>query len=476
MGDDRYAYHYPTGPIAGTDTSETWVRGKVVGGSTTINGMIYSRGARPDFEALAKHTGSRYWAWDNFQAAYRAMEDHELGPSPTRGAGGRFRVSATGTGDELAGRLFAAGEMLGWTRVDDINDSDDERIGYTPSAVRDGLRSTASGAFLRPALQAGVTLATGVRAERILISQGRAVGVTGSRGTSAVEFRARKEIILACGTIESPLLLERSGIGRPDLLQRLGIEPRVASPNVGERVIEQHMTLLQVRFDRRLGVAEELSAAVSPGLHPEAYLGSRRGVLATSGYDFTFYAKSQPDNPRPDLVGTAAAFTIDPTAGGFTPAAHSGMLIAMYQIRPETTSAVHSSAPGPGAPPVITPRYFETETDQRAASRILGCIREFIGSGPLAEIVAGEDFPASAVGSDPASALAYARHHGGTVFHGVGSCAMGPASDDVLDAELRVRGVNGLRVIDASALPFQVSANTAAPAMALAWLAADLLD
>jgi choline dehydrogenase len=273
-----------------------------------------------------------------------------------------------------------------------------------------------------------------------------------------------------------PLLLERSGIGRPDLLQRLGIKPLAASPNVGERVIEQHMTLLQVRFNRRLGVAEELSTVLSQGFRPEAYQQSRSGVLASSGYDFTFHVKSEPDVPRPDLVGTAGAFTIDPGAGGFTPAAHSGMLFAMYQVRPETTSAVHSAGPGAGTPPVISPRYFETETDRRAASRILARVRKLLDAAPLAEIIAGEDFPATAVGSDPASALAYARQHGGTVFHGVGSCAMGPASDDVLDAELRVRGIDGLRVIDASALPFQVSASTAAPVMALAWLAADLLD
>jgi choline dehydrogenase len=236
------------------------------------------------------------------------------------------------------------------------------------------------------------------------------------------------------------------------------------------------MLLLQVRFNRRLGVAQELSAAVSQGIRPAAYLQSRSGVLASSGYDFTFHVKSEPDVPRPDLVGTAAAFTIDPTVGGLTPAAHSGMLIATYQVRPETTSTVHSAGPGPGTLPVITPRYFETETDRRATSRILACVRKLLDAAPLAEIVAGEDFPATAVGSDPASAIAYARQHGGTVFHGVGSCAMGPASEDVLDAELRVRGVDSLRVIDASALPFQVSANTAAPVMALAWLAADLLD
>jgi choline dehydrogenase len=151
------------------------------------------------------------------------------------------------------------------------------------------------------------------------------------------------------------------------------------------------------------------------------------------------------------------------------------MLIWTYQTRPETTGSVHASGTEPDAPPVISPRYFEAPADAAAAGRILGRIREYLATGALAEVIAGEDFPTSAVSDDSESALEYARRSGRASSHAVGSCALGPEDDDVVDAQLRVRGVEGLRVVDASVLPFQVSGNTAAPVMAVAWIAGDLI-
>ncbi|MDF5757540.1 GMC family oxidoreductase N-terminal domain-containing protein [Spongiactinospora sp. TRM90649] len=475
MRGDAYAYRYPTVRVAGVGDTGDWVRGKVVGGGTTINAMIYSRGAEADFEALARHAGSGHWGWDSFLAAYRAMEDHELGASPSRGDGGPLGVSVPGVADELAARLFEAGGKLGWEHVEDVNDGDGERIGFTPSTIRHGRRTSAADAFLRPALRAGVTLETGVRAERVLFAGRRAVGVACRRGGVAVEYRARKEVIIAGGAVESPLLLERSGIGRPDLLRDLGIEVLAAAPNVGERVIEQRIAMVQVRFGRELGVGAELHALfrrddLGAGGEPGA-----DGLLGTSGYDITFHTKSEPHLARPDLCGAVVPFPIDPAADGFQPAGYPGMLIGLYQTRPETTGTIHSSMAGPSSP-VIAPRFLETGTDQRAASRILGRIRALLGTAPLAEVIEAEDFPTGAVLSFPEPALDYVRRHGTSSSHAVGSCAMGPSDDDVLDAELRVRGVNGLRVVDASAFPFQVSANIGAPTMALAWLAADLFD
>lgn len=470
--DERYTYRYATGPVAGTDTTETWVRGRVVGGSTTVNGMIYSRGQRADFDRVAAYTGSGHWGWENVLAAYRAMEDHGLGASDSRGTGGLFGVRAGGLDGELGERVFAAAKSLGWRRAADTNDGDDERIGYTPTATRGGVRNSAATAFLRPALRAGVTLETGVRAERVLLSGGRAVGVAASRNGTAVEYRARREVIVACGTVESPLLLERSGIGQPALLRRLGIPLAVESPNVGEHVHEHHMTMLQARFTRALGAGPDLAAELA-GITAGDPLarGGDRGLRGRAGYDFVFYVKSEPGLPRPDLVGHAAAFTIDPAAGA-APVAAPGLLLAMYQLRPETAGSVHSSGT---AEPDISPRYLETETDQRAAGATLRRMRELLGAAPLAEVIAGEDFPGEAAPSTAEAALAYSRYHGAPGLHAVGSCAMGPSADAVLDPDLRVRGVEGLRVVDASALPFQVSANSAAPVMALAWLAADLL-
>lgn len=474
--DERYTYRYATEPPTGNQAGETWVRGRVAGGSTTVNGMIYSRGQQADFDHVAARTGSARWGWDSILRAYRAMEDHELGASGSRGAGGPFGVRASGPDGELADLVFGAAKPLGWRQAPDTNDGDDERIGITPTATKGGLRGSAGLAFLRPALRAGVTLETGVRAEQVLLSGGRATGVVAVRGGTAVEYRARREVVLACGTVESPLLLERSGIGQPALLRSLGIPVAVESPYVGERVTDHHMTLLQARFTRPLGdgprlAAELASIAAEPPSGAPARLGPGNMPRGRAGYDFICYAKSDPVLPRPDLVGHVAGFTIDPAAGA-VPTSVPGLLMAMYQLRPETAGSIHSSAAA--WTPVIRSRFLETETDQRAAGASLRIMRELLGAVPLAEVIAGEDFPGDAVPSE--AAVAYSRQAGAPGMHAVGSCAMGPAGDDVLDAELRVRGVSGLRVVDASALPFQVSANTAAPVMALAWLAADLLD
>jgi choline dehydrogenase len=473
---DRYAYHYPTEAISGTDAHETWTRGKVVGGSTTVNTMIYSRGSQLDFEALAAHARADHWGWERVLAAYRAMEDHALGASAMRGAGGRLGVSAQGAGGELVDRAFAAAGEIGWRRVLDINDGDDERIGFTPSTIRSGRRTNAASAFLHPAVRdGGVRLVTRTRVSKILIRGGRAIGVEALHGGAAVEFRARREVIVAGGTIESPLLLERSGIGRPGVLERLGVSVIVESPHVGERVIEHRVVTVQVRLNRRLGLTERLNRPVEQGVEMLGYLITRRGLMASSGFDLAFHHKSDPSLARPDLVGGMSQTAIDPAGDGYKLADHPGMLLWTYQKRPETTGSVHASGTEPAAPPVISPRYFETPTDAAAAGRIVGRIREYTAASPLAEVIDGEDFPTSAVSDDPESALEYARRSGTASAHAVGSCALGPEDDDVVDAQLRVRGVEGLRVVDASVLPFHVSGNTAAPVMAVAWIAGDLV-
>jgi choline dehydrogenase len=242
-----------------------------------------------------------------------------------RGAGGRLGVSAQGPGGELVDRVFAAAGEIGWRRVVDINDGDDERIGFTPSTVRNGRRTNAASAFLRPAVRdGGVRLVTRTRVGKILIRGGRAIGVEALHGGAAVEFPARREVIVAGGTIESPLLLERSGIGRPDILERLGVSVVVESPHVGERVIEHRLITLQARLNRRLGLTERLNRPVKQGLHMLGYLITRRGLMASSGYDFSFHYKSDPSLARPDLVGGMTQMAIDPAGDGYKLADHPG--------------------------------------------------------------------------------------------------------------------------------------------------------
>ncbi|MGM7677666.1 GMC family oxidoreductase [Microbacterium sp. A94] len=470
---NRYTYNYQTAPIAGTQNVETWTRGKVAGGSTTVNGMMWNRGFQTDYDNLAEHAGDSVWNWNGFLSAYRAMEDHDLGEGKYRGVGGRLGISAGGATGELADRIFAAGQSLGLEKMADVNSADTERIGYTPSTVKRGQRTSPWSAYLRPALRrSNVDFETRTWVSRVVIQDGRATGVQGTRKGQPVEFRARREVIVAGGTIESTLLLERSGVGKPNVLRAAGVEVLVEAPQLGERIIEQHgPASVQARLTKNLGATLELNNLVKQGAQGALYLLTRRGPIATAGYDFTFYVKSEPGLDRPDMMGSITPFAVDPTATSMTLADHPGMLVGMYQIRPETQSSLHLTGTEQSDLPLIEPRYFETELDQRASSRGLGRSRELLAQAPLADIIAGEDFPTDAVSSEPETAIEYARHYGTTIYHAVGSAAMGRNDDDVVDSRLRVRGVQGLRVVDASVLPFQVSGNTAAPVMALGWIA-----
>jgi choline dehydrogenase len=293
-------------------------------------------------------------------------------------------------------------------------------------------------------------------------------------GRRVVDYRARKEVILSAGTVETPLLLERSGIGRPDVLRGAGVDVRVDSPNVGERVIEQRAVSIQVRVKGNAGPTQRLNTLPKQAWEGLKYLVTRSGPIATSGFDLVCQFKSSPELDRPDIQGLFVPMALDPGSPDLKLAKHSGVMFTGYQMRPTTTSSVHLGGPQPEDRPVINARFLSHDADRHATAPVLGVAREVFAKGPLADYVTGEDFPGPGV-SSPADVVRYALDTGSGVYHAVGACAMGPQADDVVDPELRVRGVTGLRVVDASVLPVQVAGNTQAPAMAVAWIAADLI-
>ncbi|WNI28727.1 GMC family oxidoreductase N-terminal domain-containing protein [Streptomyces sp. ITFR-6] len=475
LNGSRYTYHYPTQPITGGSASETWTRGKVLGGSTTVNGMMYSRGSRADFDALEKHTGAGHWGWTNVLAAFRTMEDHQLGPSELRGAGGPLGISIDEPHEPVTDALMEAGQAAGWRRVADLNAAEDERIGFTPSTVKNGRRVSSATAFLRPVRRRkNLTVMTGARVGYLQFDGRRVIGVRASVRGRVQDFRARREVIVSAGTIESTLLLERSGIGSPEVLRAAGITPVVESPNVGERVVEQHGVAMQVRFKEPIGPTTELNSIPKQGAQGVKYLLTHRGPISTAGYDVTSQFKSTQDVDRPDIAAAWVPLALDTSSAAMKLAKHGGIMMMGYQLRPESRSSIHASGRLPENLPVITPGYFQTETDRKVTSTILDHAREVFAQGPLARLIAAEEYPGAAV-STPEQALEYATNTGATIYHAVGANAMGPADDDVVDAELRVRGVDGLRVVDASVIPFQLSGNTAAPTMAVGWIAADLI-
>ena len=471
---NRYTYHYPAQPLDSNGRVETWTRGKGLGGSTAINGELWTRGAAADWDGLEAR-GNSGWNWERALAAYRTMEDHSLGASDMRGAGGPLGVSVVDEDDEVVQAILAAAERMGWDRVADTNASDAERIGFSPSTIKDGVRTTAYSAFVRPIRgRRNLTVVTRTRAKQLLFDGDRAVGVRASSRGQTVEYRARKEVILSAGTIETPLLLERSGIGNPDVLRKAGVDLRVESPNVGERVIEQHYLSVQVRLKGDVGLNHKLNTLPKQAWQGFKYLLTRSGPIAASSYDLVSQFKSSPDLARPDIQGVISAVAIDPSSQNLKLAKHSGVLFTGFQMRPTTTSSIHLDGRSPENAPIIDAHYLKTNGDREATAAVLGIVRQLFAKQPLADYVLEEEFPGPGV-STADDVLRYALAGGDTSYHAVGSCAMGPESDDVIDPQLRVRGVSGLRVVDASVLPVQVSGNTQAPTMAVAWIAADLI-
>jgi choline dehydrogenase-like flavoprotein len=480
---DRYLYRYTTRPVTPDGNPEVWLRGRVAGGTTAVNGMMWMRGAPADWDGLAQR-GNPGWSWADVLPAYRAMENHSLGASAQRGGGGPLGITVTDTGDEVTHAILAAAENYGWQRVDDVNAVDTERIGYTPSTISKGGRVTAYDAFVRPVLgrqaQArtgtpGLTVATRTRAVRLILDGRRVAGVQlrDSRGTVRA-VTARREVIVCAGAVETPLLLERSGIGRPDVLRAIGVDVVAAVPNLGERLIEQRGIGLQVRLTEDLGPARQLRSVAGRTAQALRYLATGRGLLATAGYDLVAQFKSDPARDRPDVQALFVPMALDAASNDLKLARHAGIFFMAYPIRPQTTSSVHSSGADPADPPVIAPRFLETAADQQVAAPVLGIARDVLAKDPVAGLIAGEEFPgpAVAVGQDTVS---YSRHTGTGLYHAVGSAAMGAGDDDVVDSRLRVRGVTALRIADVSVLPGQVSGNTAAPAMLIGYRAADFI-
>jgi choline dehydrogenase len=472
---NRYAYHYPTRPVGPGGQAEVWLRGKVLGGSTAVNGMMWTRGAQADWDGVAAR-GNPAFGWERVLAAYRAMEDHNLGASDMRGAGGPLGVSVTENDDELVQAVLASAQDMGWEHVADVNAHDSERVGFTPSTIKHGVRTSAYSAFVRPVRQRrNLTVATRTQAGLLLFDGTRVAGVRGMTGGRVVNYLARKEVILSAGTVETPLLLERSGIGRPGVLRGAGVDVRVESPNVGERIIEQRGVSIQVQVKGDLGPTQRFNTLPKQAWQGVKYLFTHSGPIATGGHDLVSQFKSAPDLDRPDIQGIFAPIALDTSsATALKLATHSGVNFLGYQMRPTTTSSVHLSGSQPGNPPIIDAHFLEDDADRRATAPVLGIARELFAKGPLADLVAGEDFPGPTV-SSPGDVVRYALDTGAGIYHAVGASAMGPQADDVVDPELRVRGVTGLRVVDASVLPVQVAGNTQAPTMAVAWIAADLI-
>jgi choline dehydrogenase len=482
LGDPGTVWHHPTRPFGPSRRVEYWIRGKTLGGSSSVNGMVYSRGSRADYDALER-LGNPGWGWADMLPVFRTIEDNELGASDVRGAGGPLHVSTIGGTDDveradpLLDDVIAAGAELGWRRVTDLNETDDERIGYTMATIRDGRRCSAADAFLHPVTdRPNLTVALDTVVDQVLLEGDRAAGIRMRRHGQGVEVRAGREVILATGSIATPKILQLSGIGPADVLRSAGIEVVVDSPNVGARMREHLAFRMQYRLAEDLGYNKVLATEAGRRTAAAQYEATRSGPLATPSFDIVGFFKTRPELDRPDAQFQIALFSVLPLEPGkaLQIEREPGMLCVAYVLRPDSAGRIRVTSADPDAPLDIDANYLATEHDRGTAVGAFRGMRRLFATDPLASRIRRETEPGQAVQSD-AEIVDTALTDGGCGYHAIGTCAMGPNDTDVVDPRLRVRGVAALRVVDASVLPVMVSGNLNGPVSALAWRAADFI-
>jgi choline dehydrogenase len=473
----KLAWQYPVRPIGPSARVEQWARGRTLGGSSSINGMVYNRGSAADYDALVQR-GNLGWGWDTILPIFRRIENHQLGANDRRGAGGPLDISISTDLMEPCAEVIESGAKLGWSITEDANGDDSERIGPAAATIKNGRRVSASWAFLRPARRRpNLTIAVDTTVNRVLFEGGKAVGVQASTTRIRhVTYTARRETILSLGSLATPKLLQLSGIGERSLLRSRGIDTIVDSPNVGRRMREHHCFALQFRLNRNLGYNRLLATPARQAITAAKYLLTHKGPLSTPAYDVIGFFKTSPDQPRPDAQILMAPFSAAPYEAGkeLGLEREPGIQAIGYVLRPDSEGYLAITSADPAAPLDIEPNFFATEHDRTTGVALFNTMRQLFSQAPISKYLVRELTPGPEVSSadaiiDAGLELGYCG------YHAVGTCAMGPAEDDVVDSSLRVRGVDNLRVMDCSMMPTMVSGNLNGPAMAMAWRAADLI-
>jgi choline dehydrogenase len=464
----------PTVPFGPRQQTEYWTRGKMIGGSSSVNGMVYNRGSQADFDNLVE-LGNPGWGWDEILPIYKQMENHNLGSSPTRGEGGPLGVTVRTKPEELSELLMDAYGAVGVKRTDDINSSDEERIGYTPGSIKRGLRQSAAKAFLHPVeKRPNLTVRSGVQVTKVLFEGDRAVGVSARADGATTEFRARKEVILSAGNLGSPQLLQLSGIGPRSVLSEVGVEVRVDSPQVGEGLREHRCFPLQVRITDNIGYNKVLANVVRQGVTGAKYLLDRQGPIGTPAYEMLAFFRATESATRPDAQVLVTPFTMGWAPTKFAVENRPGFSMLGFALRPTSLGSAHIQSDNPDMPLRLDPGYLTSDHDREVSVGMFRKMREVIQQSPIADKVMMEIQPGAVVKNDE-DILEAGFLYGGPGYHASGACAMGPNDTDVVDSRLRVRGVQGLRVIDTSVFPAMISGNLNAPMMAMAWRAADFV-
>ncbi|NBF09185.1 GMC family oxidoreductase [Pseudomonas sp. Fl4BN1] len=452
--------------------SLSYPRGKVLGGCSSINGMIYMRGQAADYDGWAAE-GNPGWSWNEVLPLFKQSENHFAGDSELHGAKGEWRVERQRLSWPILDAFRAAAEQSGIANTDDFNGGDNEGCGYFQVNQKAGVRWNAAKAFLKPIAQRpNLTVLTDIEVQRLILEDGRAVAVRAHCQGRLQNFKARREIILCAGAIGTPSILQRSGIGPSPLLQRLGIGVSHALPGVGGN-LQDHLQLrliYKLENARTLNqIAGSLWGKMGMGLR---YLYDRSGPLSMAPSQLGAFARSGPEQTRANLEYHVQPLSLE----RFGEPLHSfpAFTASVCDLRPQSRGRVEIRSVEPGDAPLIQPNYLSHPEDLRVAADAIRLTRRIVGAPALQPFKPSEYLPGPELQSDEQLHEAAARI-GTTIFHPVGTCRMGTDANAVVDAQLRVHGIPGLRIADASIMPRITSGNTCSPTLMIAEKAAELI-
>ncbi len=475
IGNPRADWMFKTAPEANLGgRAIAYPRGRVMGGSSAINAMIYMRGQAADYDGW-RQLGLTGWGWDDVLPYFIRHEDHHGGRTELHGLGGEWRVERPRVSWPILDAVREAGVEIGIPKINDFNQGDNEGSGYFEVNQRRGRRWSAATAFLKPILaRPNLRLVTGAHVERVLFDGRRATGLRYAHDGGSREARARGEIVLAAGAIGSPQLLEVSGVGAPDRLKAIGAAVVLALPGVGEN-LQDHLQLraiFGVTGARTLNV--DYQSLFRRGMMGLDYAVRRRGPLTMAPSQLGLFARSSPDYSTANIEFHVQPLSLDRFGEPMHP--YPAITISVCNLRPESRGSSHAASADPRGAPVIRPNYLSAFTDQRVAVDSIRLTRRLAAAHALARYAPQELKPGANLQSDDELVQA-AGEIGTTIFHPVGTAKMGLAQDAfaVVDERLKVHGLDALRVADASVMPRITSGNTGSPTMMIAEKAAEMI-
>lgn len=452
--------------------SLSYPRGKVLGGCSSINGMIYMRGQAADYDGWAAE-GNPGWSWNEVLPLFKKSENHFAGGSELHGAAGEWRVERQRLSWPILDAFRTAAQQSGIRNIDDFNGGDNEGCGYFQVNQKAGVRWNAAKAFLKPiANRPNLVVLTDVEVQRLILEDGRATAVRAISQGRQQTFKARREIILCAGSVGSPSILQRSGIGPSALLQRLGIGVSHALPGVGSN-LQDHLQLrliYKLENARTLNqIAGSLWGKMGMGLR---YLYDRSGPLSMAPSQLGAFARSGPEQTSANLEYHVQPLSLE----RFGEPLHSfpAFTASVCDLRPQSRGRIEIRSVEPGDAPLIQPNYLSHPEDLRVAADAIRLTRRIVGAPALQPFKPSEYLPGPQLQSEEQLHEAAARI-GTTIFHPVGTCRMGSDAHAVVDSQLRVHGIPGLRIADASIMPRITSGNTCSPTLMIAEKAAALI-